>query len=140
MRNKTAQNDKYGQGSLCLQYANSPASLNGAGEFVLVLLVNVELPSEVGLDGLADYVNDIGAAHGDMVFETVLADILHQLLQVIHLRHGNATIHAVWVIGDRSLTEIRLDASLRIIGGDAEEGEVTGSDLRIDSTEGIDLA
>ena len=49
----------------------------------------IQVPSEIGLDGLVKDVDDIGAAHGNVVFEAVLADILHQLLQVVDLRDSD---------------------------------------------------
>jgi hypothetical protein len=39
------------------------------------LFVDVEVPAEVGLDGLIEDVDDIGTAHGHMVLEAVLADV-----------------------------------------------------------------
>ena len=100
----------------------------------------IKVPSEVGLDGLVKDVDNIRAAHGDMVLETVLADVLHQLLQVVDLRHSDATVHAIGIVGDLTLTEVGLDAALGIVGGDAEEAERSLRDLRIDSSEGVDLA
>ena len=101
--------------------------------------MDVEVPTEVGLDGLIEDVDDIGAAHGHMVLEAVLADVLHQLLQVVDLRHSDAAVHAVGIVGDLSLAEIGLDTALGIVGGDAEEGEGALTHFRIDCTEGVDL-
>lgn len=105
----------------------------------LFLLVDVEVPAEVGLDGFVQDVNDIGAAHSHMVLEAILADILHQLLQVVHLCDGNTSVHAVWVVGQLSLTQIGLDTALRVVGRDAEEGERTFADLGIYGSKGVDL-
>ena len=102
--------------------------------------MGVEIPAEVGLDGLVEDVDDIGAAHGDMVLEAVLADVLHQPLQVVDLGHGDAAVHAVRIVGNLALAQVGLDATLGVVGGDAEEGERTTGDLGIDSTEGVDLA
>ena len=83
----------------------------------------IKVPAEVGVDGLVKDVDDIGAAHGNVVFEAVLADILHQLLQVVDLRDSDTAVHAVGVVGDFALAEIGLDATLGVVGRDAEEGK-----------------
>ena len=85
----------------------------------------IKVPAEVGVDGLVKDVDDIGAAHGNVVFEAVLADILHQLLQVVDLRDSNTAVHAVGVVGDFTLTQISLDAAFGVVCRDAEEGERT---------------
>ena len=59
-----------------------------------------------------------------MVLETILTDIFHQLLQVINLGNSDTAVHAVWLVGNLSFAEIGLDAATRVVGGDAEEGEV----------------
>ena len=87
--------------------------------------MHVELPAEVGFDGLLQDVDHLGTAHGHVVLKAVLADVFHQLLQVVYLRHGDTAVHAVGVVGDLALAEIGLDDALRIVGGDAEEGEGT---------------
>ena len=45
--------------------------------------MHVEVPAKICLDGLIQDVNHIGAAHSYMMLETILADILHQLLKVV---------------------------------------------------------
>ena len=74
------------------------------------------------------------------MLEAVFADILHQLLQVVHLCHGDAAVHAVGVVRQLTLAQIRLDAALRVVGRDAEEREGTLADLCIYRSEGVDLA
>lgn len=102
--------------------------------------MNVEVPTEIGLYGLVENVDNIGTTHGNMVLEAVLTDVLHQLLQVVDLGHSDATVHAIGVVGDFSLTEIGLDAAFGIVGRNTEEGEGAFADLRIDSTKGINFA
>ena len=102
--------------------------------------MHVEVPAEIGLDGFVQDVNHIGAAHSHVVLETILADILHQLLQVIDLRHGDAAVHAIGIVGNLTLAQVSLDTALRVVCRDAEEGEGTLRNLGIDSTEGIDFA
>ena len=103
------------------------------------LFVHVEVPAEVGVDSLIKNIHHIGAAHGHVVLEPILADVFHQLLQVVHLGDGDAAIHAIGIIGDLTLAEVSLDTTLRVVGGDAEEGEIASGDLGIYCTEGIDL-
>ena len=67
------------------------------------LLMYVKLPAEISLDGLVQNVNHIGTTHGHMMLEAVLADVLHQPLQVVNLRHGDSAIHAVGVVGNLTL-------------------------------------
>ena len=74
-----------------------------------------------------------------MVLETILADVLHQFLQIVNLRHSNTAIHAVWVIGDFALAQVRLDTAFGIVRRDAEEGKRAFANLGIDSTKGVDL-
>ena len=88
------------------------------------LLVNIKFPTEIGLYGLANNLCHMAAYQCHMVLETVLADILHQLLEVVHLGHGNATIHSVRLIGDIAFAKIGFDTTTRIVGGNTEEGEV----------------
>jgi hypothetical protein len=46
--------------------------------------VNVEVPAEISLDGLVQNVDDIGATHSHMMLETVLADVLQQILKSLN--------------------------------------------------------
>ena len=100
----------------------------------------VEIPSEIGLDGLIQDIDHISTTHGDVMFETILADVFHQFLQVVNLRHGNTAIHTLGVVGNLTLAQIGLDGALGVVCRDAEEGEGTFADLGIDGTEGIDFA
>ena len=75
-----------------------------------------------------------------MVLETVLADVFHQALQVVHLRYGDAAVHAVGVVGYLTLAQIGLDAALRVVGGKTEEGEGTFRHLGVDGAESVHLA
>ena len=85
--------------------------------------MNVEVPAEISLDGLVQNVDDIGATHSHMMLETVLADVLHQLLQVVNLRDCDTAIHSVRIVGELTLAQIGLDGALWIVGRDAEEGK-----------------
>ena len=102
--------------------------------------MNVEVPAEVGLDGLLYDINDIGSTHGYMVLEAILADILHQLLQVVHLCDGDTPVHAVGVVGELALAQISLNATFGVVGGDAEEGEGAFADFCVDGAKGVNLA
>ena len=97
----------------------------------------VELPTKVSLYGLIKDIDNIGAAHGNMVLKAVLTDVLHQLLQIVDLGNGYTAVHTVWVVGNLALAEIGLDNALRIVGRYAEEGEGAFADLGLDSTKGI---
>ena len=106
----------------------------------LRLFMRIQLPSEVGLDGFLHDVDDVGAAHGNMVLKAVLADILHQLLQIVDLRHSDTAIHAVGIVGNGAFAQICLDIALGVVGRDAEERERAFADLGIDGAEGVDFA
>ncbi len=75
-----------------------------------------------------------------MVLETILTDILHQLLKVVHLCHSNASVHAIRVVGQLALAQIALDATQRIVSRNAEESEFTFCALGIHGTKGVDLS
>ena len=102
--------------------------------------MHIEIPSEVCLDSLREDVNDIGTYHGDMVLESILADELHESLQVRHTCHGDTSIHAVGVVGHLALSEISLDASEGVVGRDTEVCELSLSTFSIYSPEGAHLA
>ena len=93
------------------------------GSRMSLLFVDVDVPSEIGLDGLLQNINNIGATHGNVVFETVFTDVFHQFLQVIHLCYSDATVHSVGIVGQFALAQIGLDASFGIVGGKSEKGE-----------------
>ena len=101
--------------------------------------MHVQVPTQIGVDGLVEDVHHISAAHGHMVLEAILADVLHELLQVVNLCHCYTAIHAIGVVGELTLAQIGLDSALRIVCRDAEEGEGTFRDFGIDSTKGVDL-
>ena len=104
------------------------------------LLVNITVPAEICIDGLVEDIHHISAAHGDMMLESVLADEFHQLLQVVNLRNGDATIHTVRIVRDLSLAQISLDAALRVVGREAEERKRSFRHLGVDGSESLDLA
>ena len=99
----------------------------------------IQIPAQIAVDSLLQDVDHVGAHHGYVVFETILADILHQFLEVVHLRHGDTSVHAIRVVGQLALAQIALDASQRVVSRNAEEGEITLRTLGIHSSEGIDL-
>ena len=110
------------------------------GSRMSLLFVDVDVPSEIGLDGLLQNINNICATHGNVVFETVFADVFHQFLQVIYLCYSDATVHSVGIVGQFALAQIGFDAALGIVGGKSEKGEVALRHFRIDRTKGVDLA
>ena len=99
----------------------------------------IKVPTQISLYRLIKDVHHIGAAHRHMMLETVLTDILHQFLQVINLSDSDTSVHSVWIIGNLTLAEVCLDTALRVIGGDAEEGERTARHFGIDGTKGLHL-
>lgn len=94
----------------------------------------IKVPTQISLYRLIEDVHHVGAAHRHMMLEAVLTDILHQLLQVINLSDSDTSVHSVWIIGNLTLAEVCLDTALRVIGGDAEEGERTARHFGIDGT------
>ena len=101
--------------------------------------MHIKVPTQISLYRFIEDIHYIGAAHSDVMLETVFANILHQLLKVIHLGDSDTTVHSVGVVSDLALAEISLDTTFRVVGGDTEEGERTARHLGIDSTEGVDL-
>ena len=45
------------------------------------------------------------------MFESILTNIFHKRLQIIHLGYCYTTIHSVWVIGQVTFAQIRLDTT-----------------------------
>lgn len=100
----------------------------------------VELPAQIAVDSFLQDVHHIGANHGHVVFEAVLADVFHELLQVVHLSDSDATIHAVGIVRQAAFAQIALDAAQRVIGRNAEESEVAFRAFGVDGAEGVDFA
>ena len=69
----------------------------------------IQIPAQIAVDSLLQDVDHVGAHHGYVVFETILADILHQFLEVVHLRHGDTSVHAIRVVGQLALAQIALE-------------------------------
>ena len=103
-------------------------------------LVNVEIPTEIVVDGFLKNVNNVRAHHCDMVLETVLADELHQLLQVVNLSNGDATVHSIRVVGQLALAEIALYAAKVVVGRDTEISELAFGALAVNCAERVNLA
>ena len=101
--------------------------------------MHIEIPAEISLDGFLQNIDNIGSHHRYMVLETVLADELHEGLEVIDLRNSDTAIHSVRIGCDLTLAEICLDLTEGIVSRNAEESEVAGSSLAIYGTEGVDL-
>ena len=99
----------------------------------------VEIPTKVSLYGLIKDIDNIGAAHSNMVLEAVLTDVLHQLLQIVDLSNCDTAVHTVWVVGNLTLAQVGLDDALRIVCRNAEEGKRTFTDLGINSTKSINF-
>ena len=78
--------------------------------------MHIKIPAEIAVESLLDDTCHISTHECHMVFETVLADILHQLLQFRHLGDNDAAIHAVWIVGHLSLSHVCLYHSLCIVG------------------------
>ena len=102
------------------------------------LSVTIEFPAEVVGGSFFDDVGNVLATHGHVMFETVLANVTHQGLEVIHLSNSNATIHAIRIVGQFAFAQIRLDATVVVVGRDAEEGEVAFGNHTLHGSECID--
>ena len=100
----------------------------------------VQVPAEIIVYSLAQYVDNICTHHCNMVFKSVLADNLHQLLKVVYLRYGDATIHAIRIVSQVSLAKIALYAAKIVVGRNTEEGKVAFCTLAINGAECINLA
>lgn len=102
--------------------------------------MEIQIPTEVVLDGIGHYIHYVRANHSYVVLKAVLADVLQELLQVIHLRYGDATGHRIKIVGHTALTQVALNHTQRVVGRDAEEGELTLGALALHGTKRIDLA
>ena len=102
--------------------------------------MDIKIPTQIGINGFLQDSSQIATTESHMMLEAVLADILHQLLEFGHFRYYDTAVHSVWIVGHLALTEIGLDATLRVVGGDAEIGERAFADLGIDGAECLDLS
>ena len=91
--------------------------------------MHVEIPSEIGLDGLVQNIDHISTTHGDVMLKTILEDVFHQLLQVVNLRHCDTDVHAIGIVGNLPLSQIGIDGTLGVVCRDTEEGEGTFADF-----------
>ena len=101
--------------------------------------MTIVVPTEVVFYSLIYDVSNMTAYESHVVLETVLADVLHELLEIVNLCNCDTSVHCVWIVCDLSFSEVRLDAALRIVGRDTEECEVTFCNLSADSTECVNL-
>ncbi len=102
--------------------------------------MHIKIPSEIVFEGIGYDVGHIAAHQCDMMLKAVAANVLHQLLEVIDLRHGDATVHSVGIVRNLAFAHVSADLTGSIVGRDTEEGEVTFADLGIHSAEGAHLA
>ena len=102
--------------------------------------MHIKIPSEIVLEGIGYDVGHIAAHQCDMMLESIAANVLHQLLEVIDLRHGDAAVHSVGIVRNLAFAYISADPTGSIVGRNAEEGEVSLADLGIDGAKGTYLA
>ena len=96
---------------VCRGYAVMPCRL-----LLLFVVVYVEVPTQVVFYGILQYVYHICAHQGYMMLKAMPANKLHELLQMVYVCYGNASVHAVGIVGDVSIAQICAYLSGRIVG------------------------
>jgi len=99
--------------------------------------VPVDLPSQIIF---GSFLNDIGdgiAHHGNMMFKAVLAQVIHQSLQVIYLADGDTAIHFKRIICKIPFSEIAFDSADPFIRRDTEIGKRAGGYFSFHGTEAV---
>src|SRR5437016_3502143 len=76
-------------------------------------------PPEVLPARLGDHVGGVRAVHRDVMFETVVADVLHQVLQAGNVCDGAVAEGFQLVVGGRALPDVTADDAGSVVGGEA---------------------
>ena len=79
-------------------------------------LVRVHLPIEVARSGFVNDWRHAGEVRGNVVFESIFADVAQQLLQCWDLHNPSAAKSFERIIGEAAAAGVAADCSLRIIG------------------------
>ena len=80
------------------------------------LLVPIDFPAHVVVEGLCDGVGFLRNAHGDVVLEAHFADVLHEALKIRNLHDAVATECLKLVVCELAFTDVSADDPGRIIG------------------------
>ena len=100
----------------------------------------VKVPAEIVVHGLFDDVLHLAAYESHVVLEPVLADELHQLLEILDFGYRYAPVHSVMVIGHLAFASVSLNGPGGVVGGNPEEREYAFGNLPVYCTECVDLA
>ena len=99
--------------------------------------MNIDIPVQISFNSFCQNIFHIATAHSHVMFESILTDIFHKRLQIIHLGYCYTTIHSVWIISQVTFTQIRFDTTLRIICRDTEECKITLFYFTVNGTESV---
>ena len=83
----------------------------------------VGIPTEVSRECFFKYGSVAIECHRHMVFEAILADMLHQVFQPIDLDHCAISKGIQWIIRHIALTNVGADATITIVGAYARKSD-----------------
>jgi hypothetical protein len=61
--------------------------------------MHIQIPAQIGGDGFFDHIGTVEAYHRAVVFESLLAEMLEQLLHLLDPSDGNTAEHVEGVVG-----------------------------------------
>src|SRR5215472_8523436 len=93
---------------------------------LLAVCMVVGFPAEVVAEGFFEDIGGVGAGHDDVVFEAVVADVLHEVLEARDAGDCPVAKGVEGVVGEFALAYVGADAAFRVGGGDAAVGEGVG--------------
>lgn len=111
-----------------------PHSLSNEG------LVMIDIPAQVGAEGILQGSCHLAASGRHMVLKAVLANEAKQLLQLIYLEDSVAAKSIDLIIGKVALSNVGNDLTHLIIRGNARIGEGSRRNLPSNSPIGVFLA
>lgn len=86
----------------------------------------VDLPAKIADKSFVQDVVAAAAVHGDVVLETVAAQVAEQLLQARDAADAYAALAFEGVVSELAEADIGLNAALRVIGADSGVCERSG--------------
>lgn len=86
----------------------------------------VHLPVEVAGGSFVDRRGNAGEVGGDVVFESVFADVAQKFLQAQDFHHPRTTEGVQWIVGEAAAARVTANGAVGIVGGEAREAHRAG--------------
>ena len=97
----------------------------------------INFPPEIISKRLGQDVGGFGLRHDDVMLEAVVADVLHEFLELGHFGHGAVAEGLQHVIGQFAFADVGADAAVRVRRGDAAVSERAGGRAAIERAVGV---